>query len=70
MLKHSRVFIIWNAVGGCVGVYKHVAKYAAEKRQFGKSISGHQLVQEKIVKIMSNLQAILLAAWRITQLSE
>jgi len=66
VLKHSRVIVIWNAVGGCIGVYKHTIKYAMSRKQFGRSIGGFQLIQEKIVKMMANLQAILLATWRIT----
>lgn len=70
VLKHSRIIVIWNAVGGCIGVYKNVIRYATERQQFGRSISGFQLVQEKIVRMMGNLQAVLLATWRITELYE
>lgn len=68
MLKHSRIIVIWNTIGGCIGVYKNALRYAMERRQFGRPIDGFQLVQEKLVRIMANVQAVLLAGWRITEL--
>jgi alkylation response protein AidB-like acyl-CoA dehydrogenase len=40
VLKHSRVFVCWIAAGICMGVYDNVIKYATERKQFGRSISG------------------------------
>jgi alkylation response protein AidB-like acyl-CoA dehydrogenase len=70
VLKHSRIIVIWNAIGGCIGVYKNALRYTLERQQFGRPIAGFQLVQEKLVRIMANLQAILLAGWRLTELYE
>lgn len=68
ILKHSRVFVCWIAAGICLGVYDHVIRYASDRKQFGQPISGFQLVQEKLVKIMSNTQAVLLMCFRISKL--
>ena len=68
ILKHSRVFVCWVAAGIALGVYDNAIKYVTTRKQFGQPIGGFQLVQEKIVKIMSNLQAILLACWRVSKL--
>lgn len=27
VLKHSRIIVIWNAIGGCIGVYKNALRY-------------------------------------------
>jgi alkylation response protein AidB-like acyl-CoA dehydrogenase len=70
VLKHSRVIVIWNAVGGCIGVYKRAIKYAMIKKSFGRLIGGFQLVQEKLVKMMANIQAIILSAWKNTEMYE
>jgi alkylation response protein AidB-like acyl-CoA dehydrogenase len=40
-LKHSRVFVCWVAAGIVMGVYDNVIKYATERKQFGRSISGN-----------------------------
>jgi len=60
-----------------MGVYDNAIKYVSERRQFGQPISGKQLfylgfqlIQEKIVKIMSNTQAILLMCYRISKLAD
>lgn len=56
MLKHTRIIVMWNVVGGCIGVYKAMLKYATTRKQFnGNFIAAYQLVQEKIVKVLSNL---------------
>lgn len=68
ILKHSRVFVCWVAAGISIGVYDAAIKYVTQRKQFGQPIAGFQLVQEKIVKILSNLQAILLSCWRISKL--
>lgn len=68
ILQHSRVFVCWIAVGIAMGSYDAAIKYVSERKQFGQSISGFQLVQEKIVKMMSNIQATLLLCHRISVL--
>jgi alkylation response protein AidB-like acyl-CoA dehydrogenase len=40
ILMHSRVFVFWIAAGVAMGVYDRTIKYASERKQFGKSISG------------------------------
>ena len=51
-----------------MGVYDNAIKYVSNRKQFGKTISGFQLVQEKIVKIMANTQAMVLLCFRISKL--
>ena len=48
ILKHSRVFVAWLAVGVCWGVYDHVIKYASDRKQFGQPISGNKLFYFRI----------------------
>jgi alkylation response protein AidB-like acyl-CoA dehydrogenase len=43
ILKHSRIFVCWVAVGLCLGVYDNVIKYISNRRQFGQPISGKDL---------------------------
>ena len=40
ILKHSRVFVCWTAVGICMGVYDNAIQYTTQRQQFGRSISG------------------------------
>lgn len=68
ILKHSRVGVCWVAAGVALGVYDNAIKYVSNRKQFGQPISGFQLVQEKIYKIMANTQAVLLMCFRISKL--
>ena len=70
VLKHSRVFVCWAAVGIALGVYDNVVKYITTRKQFGVPIASFQLIQEKLSRIMATTQAMLLLAWRITRLTE
>ena len=75
ILKHSRIFVCWVAVGLCLGVYDNVIKHISTRKQFGQPISGKnlfyegfQLVQEKLVKVMANTQAALLMCFRVSKM--
>ncbi len=77
VLKHSRLLVCWVAAGICMGVYDNAIKYVSERRQFGQPISGNssfklgfQMVQEKIVKVMANTQAILLMCYRLSKMAD
>lgn len=68
VLKHSRVFVAWAAVGIALGVYDNVVKFISNRKQFGVPISSFQLQQEKLSRIMATTQAMLLLVWRVTKL--
>ncbi|KAL4510571.1 hypothetical protein ABPG72_004725 [Tetrahymena utriculariae] len=68
ILLHSRLMVCWLAAGICLGVYDNVVKYISNRKQFGVPISSFQLQQEKLARIMSNTQAILLISHRISQM--
>ena len=53
-----------------MGAYEASIKYTTTRQQFGRSISGFQMVQEKIVRMMANTQGIMLLCFRITKLYE
>lgn len=48
ILKHSRIFVCWVAVGLCLGVYDNVIKYISTRKQFGQPISGKNFVNFKV----------------------
>lgn len=67
VLKHSRVNVSWAAIGIAVGAYDHCIKYISNRKQFGKTISSFQLSQEKIARMMGNIQGMIHFAARVTQ---
>lgn len=64
----SRIGCGWSAVGICIGVYDKVIEYCSNRKQFGKPLTSFQLVQEKICRIMGNIQAMMFLCKRITEL--
>ena len=70
MLAHSRQYVGWLAVSIGVGIYDHVIRYIRERTQFNKPIAKFQLVQEKLVRIMGNVQACLHLMAKVTRLYE
>lgn len=70
MLKHSRIFVCWLAIGIVMGAYDNVIKYVTSRKQFGQPIAGFQMVQEKLVKMMSGIQACLLLGCQVSKLAD
>ena len=70
VLLHSRLFVAWLACGIAVGIYDNVIKYVDQRKQFGVKIASFQLIQDKLVKIMGNVQGMLYLTLRMTQLYE
>ena len=68
MLRQSRTQVLFIAFGLCLGVYREAARYTAQRQQFRVPTSSFQLVQEKLVKIMANTQAIGLMCERTAKL--
>jgi acyl-CoA oxidase len=66
----SRIGCAWGVVGLCIGVYDRVIKYSNERIQFGKSLTSFQLVQEKLTKIMADIQAMMYLTKRISDLHQ
>lgn len=59
MLLRTRLGTAIAAVGACMEAYDETAKYLSQRVQFGKPLTSFQLVQEKLVVSLSNIQAML-----------
>ncbi len=59
VLRNTRLEVAWEAVGVAAGAYEAALKYAKEREQFGQPIASHQLVQDLLVKSLSNITASL-----------
>ncbi|KQO65329.1 acyl-CoA dehydrogenase family protein [Curtobacterium sp. Leaf261] len=57
VLRLTRCEVAWQAVGIAVGAYEAALRYTKEREQFGKPIASHQLVQDLLVKSLSNITA-------------
>ena len=54
-LTQARYGIGWGTIGSAMAVYDASIKYADERIQFGKPISSYQLIQEKLVWMLSEI---------------
>ena len=46
VLRMTRAFVAWEAVGCAIGAYEHALAYAQTREQFGKPIAKFQLIQD------------------------
>lgn len=66
VLKHSRIIVAWNAMGVLLGCYDACIRYVTQRQQFGQSIAGFQLIQERLSRMMGDIQACLYFTHRVT----
>src|SRR4029077_10243712 len=62
--------IAWGAIGAAMACYDEARQYALERVQFGKPIASFQLVQAKLVRMLSEITKAQLLALRVAQLKD
>ncbi|GJU78695.1 acyl-coenzyme A oxidase 4, peroxisomal, partial [Tanacetum coccineum] len=70
VLAFSRVMVVWQTIGITMGVYDMCHRYLQERKQFGAPLAAFQINQQKLVKMLSNIQAMFLMGWRLCKLYE
>jgi glutaryl-CoA dehydrogenase len=70
VLRMTRAFVAWEAVGCAMGAYEHALAYAQSREQFGKPIAKFQLIQDLLVKMLGNITASLCMVVRLSQLQD
>lgn len=45
-----------------------IGRYVKEREQFGAPLAAFQLTQQKLVRMLSDIQAMLLVGWRLCKL--
>src|SRR5580693_555200 len=70
VLRMTRAFVAWEAVGCAIGAYEHALEYAQTREQFGKPIGKFQLIQDLLVKMLGNITASLCMVVRLSQLQD
>ncbi|KAL6594795.1 hypothetical protein ACP70R_048244 [Stipagrostis hirtigluma subsp. patula] len=69
-LSFGRVMVAWIGIGIAVGVYDACRRYLLERKQFGVPLAAFQLNQEKLVRMLGNIQAMSLLGWRLCKLHD
>ncbi|KAK8959604.1 Acyl-coenzyme A oxidase 4, peroxisomal [Platanthera guangdongensis] len=70
MLPIVRIMAAWVAIGISTGVYDMCYRYMNERKQFGAPLAAFQISQEKLVRMLGNIQAMFLLGWRVCKLYE
>ncbi len=69
-LNQARFGIAFGVVGSAQACYDEARPYALERRQFEKPIASFQLVQNKLVKMATEITKAQLLAWRLGRLKD
>ncbi len=69
-LNQARYGIVWGALGAARTCYQTALSYAQDRRQFDRPIAGYQLVQQKLVHMVSEITKGQLLAWRLGRLKD
>jgi glutaryl-CoA dehydrogenase len=70
VLRLTRAGVAWMATGCARGAYEYALAYARQRQQFGKPIGSFQLVQDLLVKMLSNVTASACMCMRLSQLQQ
>jgi glutaryl-CoA dehydrogenase len=69
-LNEARYGIAWGAMGAARDSYEAALHYSAERQQFGRSLAGYQLTQEKLVNMLLEIQKGTMLALHLGRLKD
>jgi len=69
-LNQARYGIAWGVLGAAMACYDSALKYSQERVQFNKPIGGFQLVQDKLVYMLTEITKGQLLALRLAKLKD
>ena len=69
-LSQARYGICWGAIGAAMGCYETALSYAKDRVQFSRPIAGYQLVQQKLVHMLSEITKAQCLTLRLGRLKE
>lgn len=67
-LGMARGHVAWAMTGVAMGAYERTLEYANQRIQFGRPITGFQLVQNSLVRMLGNVTAMQTLCMRLSQL--
>jgi glutaryl-CoA dehydrogenase len=70
VLKLTRQYVAWEAVGCSMGAYEHALKYAQTREQFGRPIASFQMIQDLLAKMLGNITASQCMVVRLAMLQD
>ena len=70
VLRVTRMGVAWMATGCARGAFEHALRYTKARQQFGRPIASFQMVQDLLVKMLSNVTASTAMNARASQLQD
>lgn len=70
VLRATRLGVAWAAIGHAQAAYEFALTYAKKRQQFGRPIAGFQLVQDKLVRMLADLEYMKITTAHLSRLSE
>ncbi|GAA4886214.1 acyl-CoA dehydrogenase family protein [Actinomycetospora straminea] len=70
VLANTRSICAWMALGHATGAYDAVLTYVSERRQFGRTLTSFQIVQQRLVKMLAELTGMQLYCMQIGRLAD
>ncbi len=69
-LTQARFGIAWGVLGAAMACYDAAVQHTTSRRQFGKPVAGHQLVQSHIADMLAEITKAQLVAWRVGRMKD
>ncbi len=69
-LNQARYGITWGVIGAAQACYDSALTYASDRIQWGKPIAGFQLIQDKLVEMVSEITKAQLLSFRLGRMKE
>jgi len=70
ILTHSRYGVAWDGLGQALDCYETALAYASERRQFNRPLASFQLVQQKLVRMITEISLAQVLSIHIGRLKE
>jgi len=69
-LDQARYGISWGAIGAAMDCFETALNYTKERKQFGAPLASYQLVQAKLVDMLTEITKGQLLCWRLAKLMD
>lgn len=68
VLYATRLGVAWSALGHATAAFEAALSYSTQRKQFGKHLAQHQLIQERLTRMLSDLVSMQLYMVRVAEL--
>lgn len=68
VLYATRLGVAWSALGHATAAFESALAYSTQRKQFGKYLAQHQMAQERLTRMLSDLVSMQLYMVRVAEL--